>query len=216
MSIILKILCFCSFLLIYSCKESSSSPKESNEIEFIKLHPYMEGINEPKILDIQFDDLIIYKNKYTSGKIIYDIRLDSLESSEINNRYIMFYATTEKRSLPTLESIKKNASFGHMDTIINGIFNFKLKFSSDKNSLLRVAIVDKIFLEGDGTSKKMEVLQNTILLELPIFVLDSTNVVGIKEDTIYFTGEKTIKIKRKDSARFAKENQRRIDSIKKF
>lgn len=216
MSLFIKFLCCCFIILTSSCKKRSSIPsKKSNMFEFVDLSNSKYKIDEPKILDFQFDDSLIFKNKFVTGKLVYDMSLDTLSLDDISNRYIVFLATTKKDSLETPESIAKGAQYKHGDSINSGIFKFRVKFSSVIDPVLTIAIVDFKFLRENEGDEEQQLIKKSLIISLPVFVIDSTSVLGYKGDTVYFTKDEKTTLKRKDSLGIAKEQQRKIDSMKK-
>ncbi|MCF6349292.1 MAG: hypothetical protein L3J20_13525 [Flavobacteriaceae bacterium] len=153
-------------------------------------------------------------NKYSYGEIKYIDKIDTINESEIGERYIMMYLSIDDYA-NTFEEIEKTKQGIFIDTIGNGTYRFKVKFNEHGNKEIKLAIEDLAFIKNYSNSNEVLILKRYSFLNIPVKVLDSSSILGVKQDTIYFIAEKEIMVKRKDSAKFIKESQRKLDSMKK-
>ncbi len=178
-------------------------------------------INKKKIVNIDSSRISIIKspkylliNKYSYGEIKYIDKIDTINESEIGERYIMMYLSIDDYA-NTFEEIEKTKQGIFIDTIGNGTYRFKVKFNEHGNKEIKLAIEDLAFIKNYSNSNEVLILKRYSFLNIPVKVLDSSSILGVKQDTIYFIAEKEIMVKRKDSAKFIKESQRKLDSMKK-
>ncbi|GEM_PF-3464552 len=198
----------CFGLTICCNKKKTQSVQQTNR---------SKDTSKSKIMDIKFNDTV-FQNIQFNGAIKYDMKLDSLKKSDISYRGVIFFASIFENS-QTFEQIGKTAFAADVidSVIVDGvhIFNFSGKFKNSGIDTVRIAVEDVIIPKGDTTKETINISKGYSFLSLPVTVIDSNLVAGYKGDTIYFVGERMVKVKRKDSAKYAKENQREIDSMKR-
>lgn len=108
------------------------------------------------ILLFEFPDTV-YEKQVVYGKVKYNLQLDSLELSEIDERFVLFYITTHKGEL-NLKSVEKIEHSIFIDTIGNGTINFNVNFANSGNNLLNGIIEDKIFLKTPTKEGKIRII----------------------------------------------------------
>jgi len=196
------------FLLGVSCREA----KKNKEDEFDGNIISEDSITaKSDFIKIELKDSSSIKNKYSYGHLFYKIPYDTLNQNEIEERLTVFVVSGSDKGYD-FESILNNADDVLVDSTStsNIVFPFKYKFSKIGENELKIAIKDIIYLKGRDSIFK-ETLESNSVYKVPVSVFE---LIGHKGDTIYYVGKRTIKIKRKDSTRIAKENQREIDSMK--
>lgn len=127
------------------------------------------NINEPKIIGFKFPDTVS-KNQETLGELKYNLKIDTLESSDIIERYTLFYITTEKNAIG-VEAIEKTEHNIFLDTIGNGTFKFKVKFANTGNQLLSGVVEDVVMFKGEKKDKILTITDETSVM-WEVFVKD--------------------------------------------
>lgn len=145
-----------SILILTSCKEAK---KESIEI--------MES-NED-ILLFEFPDTVKL-NQNNFGKIQYNLDIDSIDISEIDERYILFYLTNKKEEI-NLKSIEDIEHKIFIDTIGDGTFRFDIDFTKNGKNLLNGLIEDKIFLKTPTNDGKIRIITKETKISKDVYVI---------------------------------------------
>ncbi len=190
-------------LLGVSCKEA----KKNKEVGFKE-----NDITKSDFIKIILKDSIAIKNKYSYGHLFYKKTYDTLNQNEIEGRFTVFVVTGNDKGYD-FESILNNADDVLVDSTStsNIVFPFKYKFSKIGENELKIAIKDIIYLKGRDSIFK-ETLESNSVHKVPVSVFE---LIAHRGDTVYYIGKRNIKLKRKDLVKYAKENQRKIDSMKR-
>ncbi len=124
-------------------------------------------IGNEKILDIVFPDTISI-DKNVSGKISYDMTIDTLKKSDITDRFMFLYVTTDRDGVD-IHTIKKTNHKIFVDTVGNGIFDFKAKFSSTGDKVLNLVFED-VVMTNKLVEGKVPIYEEYTSISLPVFV----------------------------------------------
>lgn len=180
--IINKLIILLTLLIFISCsngqnKFNSNNFKKSNDI-----------------LLFEFPDTV-YEKQVVYGKVKYNLQLDSLELSEIDERFVLLYITTHKGEL-NLKSVEKIEHSVFIDTIGNGTINFNVNFANSGNNLLNGIIEDKIFLKTPTKEGKIRIITKETNISKEVYTIgpDGAELFPVpyqKKVYIYHTINKT-------------------------
>lgn len=132
-------------LLIISCKENSKPTNENKKNEQSTKSFVFLGDTIPKVIDLEVQDTV-YRGVYAYGSLRYDMSVDTIDVSNIDERIIMLYISIEK-NLKTFEDIINSKQNIFIDTIGDGIFNFKFIFPKAGKNKLIIGLEDYILLK---------------------------------------------------------------------
>ncbi len=120
-----------------------------------------------KILDLEFPDTLLI-NHDMSGKIIYNMKIDTLKKADISNRFIFLYVTTDKQGID-IHTIKQTNHKIFIDTIGNGKFKFKGSFNNTGNNILNLVFED-VVMTNKLKKGKVFIYKVYTSISLPVFV----------------------------------------------
>ncbi|MCF6348217.1 MAG: hypothetical protein L3J20_07950 [Flavobacteriaceae bacterium] len=149
------------FLIIVSCKRKI----EKTEMIIGKQKDTVDkfvDMKNTKIKDFILQDTI-YREVYTYGKLKYDMSVDSIEESNIEERVIMLYVSIDKDA-KSFEEIKKSRQNIFIDTIGDGTFNFKFMFTDAGENVLSLALDDQIYLKKYPSGDSIEIPNSRIII----------------------------------------------------
>jgi len=207
---------FILFLVTISCDKIHKSDSSKKN----KIPQKVTGDSS----DIQYSDMhtkyhdTVFKDAYGFGDVDYDKTIKGIDSANILERYIILYTSIDKNS-KTFEEIEKTKQDAFLDTskTKNGKFYFEYKFDKVGDNMLKLAFEDLTVYLSDSIKGDTLTLVKYPVTELPVFVIDSSTFSGYdKNGRPYYIFEKTIYVKRKDTTQLAKEQQRKIDSMKRI
>lgn len=163
-----SILVFSTLLILLSCKNHEKSdildklslPKQISYIGY-------DRDSVLKIIDFIFPDTVNV-NKQIGGELKYDLRLDTIEPSEIIERYIYLYTSTEI-SVNVMDIEKKKHKI-FLDTIGDGTFNFNIKFDNLGNTSFTLILQDNILMKSRNSQEKMDVLTDEIIILRNVYI----------------------------------------------
>lgn len=124
-----------------------------------------------KILDIAFPDTVLVNNDIV-GKIMYDMEIDTLKKSEISDRFIFLYVTTDKEGRD-IRTIKKTSHKIFIDTIGNGVFHFRANFNNAGNNILNLVFED-VVMTNKLVKGKVPIYERYTSISLPVHVTSSS------------------------------------------
>jgi len=128
----------------------------------------IESYNEDdKILDLLFPDTVLI-NKNIAGKIIYNMEIDTLKKSEIIDRFMFLYVTTDKEGID-IRSIKNTNHKIFVDTIRTGVYNFKASFNNVGNNMLNLVFED-VVMTNKFIKDSMTIYEEYTSISLPVYV----------------------------------------------
>jgi len=195
-------------MTFFSCNEKDLPIKNKN----IKKIFNKDSITT--IIGYKYSDTI--SNNITGEGIIkYNLKYAGIPSNIFERRIHLYLSTHLDKNTATFKEIEENVQGVFFDTIGNGVFNFRFNFKKPGERILNLAFEDIIFYGNHLNSKDTILKVKYSILALPLFVVDSTLIIGTKDKNIYFEQDDIFKIKRKDSAKLIRENQRKIDSMKR-
>lgn len=118
-----------------------------------------------KIINFSFPDSV-RMNKMTKGKVIYSLQLDTIEESEIIERFLFLYVTSDTiHSGFSASDIKKKNHRIFTDTIGNGMLNFQVSFTNTNNYQLNCIVQDVILLKNtDPEFPMLEYIRETAII----------------------------------------------------
>lgn len=200
-------------LVVISCKKTDNSKVD-------KMHSDKDSIQknilETEPINLKYSDSV-FIGTYEYGVINYNKKIKDIKKSNILERYVLLYVSVDENA-KTFEDIKKTKQNEFIDTIGNGVFYFKYKFNKIGKNNLKLVFDDFVnYLKDDSIKRDdtITMIRHSTPISLPVYVLDSSSIIGYKGDTAYFVGMKKFSSKRKDSARILREAQQKIDSMKK-
>ncbi len=155
-------------LLIFFISCNKKLEKESNTEVFKNS---LKANGESSVDFFKFNDTVII-NKNTLGEIRYNLKLDNLKPSDVDNRFVLLYVTTQDDEPLGLESIKKSKHKIFLDTIGNGTFYFEAKFTKTGNNLLNCVVEDVLFLKKLTKEGKVKMISNKTSISKAVFVVD--------------------------------------------
>ncbi|MCF6348220.1 MAG: hypothetical protein L3J20_07965 [Flavobacteriaceae bacterium] len=200
-------------LLVCSCKKKSEILNKNKNYE---IKDKLKENNQ--ILSLKYFDTILNSDT-GKGVIKYDIRAN-VEQFNIVERYIIMYTLIGNEKIPLentddYEKLDKEAQGAFLDTIGDGTFYFDYKFAKAGKQYLTIAFVDLINFK-DSINNDISPVYHFSKFSIPVLVVDSSSVLGIKDNKHYYIYKKEIKwVKRKDSLKLVIENQRKVDSMKR-
>ncbi len=157
---------FCiDLVLVISIMSSCKKEKKTtwNLIEKPKTQ-----IEKSIILSFEFNDTVAI-NQEVSGKLKYNLQIDSLKQSDIDDRFLLLYLTAEGFDL-NLKNIQKTNHRIFTDTIGNGTIDFSFSFKKIGNNFLNGIIEDKIILKKPTIDGTIMIRTNEVSLTKNIFV----------------------------------------------
>lgn len=146
------------FLSLISCGN------KQNEISNNYLHK-----KEQPLIYFEFNDTVKV-NQESLGKLRYNLELDSIQLSDIEERYLFFYLTTEKESL-TIEEIKKHKHTMFIDTIGDGTIHFNHNFKKMGNIVLYGIIEDIIIFKTPEADGKIRIKTKETSISKDVYVI---------------------------------------------
>ena len=201
-----------TLLTVISCKEITIS---RNDIVYSKDSIQKNTIKNESI-SIKYSDSI-FIGTYGHGTIQYNRKIKNVKKYNILERYILLYISIDENA-KTFKDIEKTKQNEFIDTIGNGVFHFKYKFNTIGKNNLKLVFDDftNYIEEGSNKTDTISLIKYSTPISLPVYVLDSSSIIGHKGGTVYFSTIKKYISKRKDSARILRNSQQKIDSIKRF
>ncbi len=195
-------------MTFFSCNDKDLSKNKKDKKSFDK-----DSITT--ILGYKYSDTII-NNTLGEGIIKYNLKYNiGVPSNTFERRIHLYLSTNLDKKASTFKEIEENIQGVFFDTISNENFNFNFDYKNSGKRILNLAFEDIIFFRDSLKSKDTVIKVKYTILSLPVFVVDSTSILGVKNKNIYFEQEGVFKIKRKDSLRRVLEDQRKIDSMKR-
>lgn len=200
-------------LLIISCKKEAEIFKKNKNSEI------KDTLRESsQILSFKYFDTIL-NSDIGKGVLKYN-KHTKFKQSDIVNRYIIMYTSISKENIQwkntdDFEKIDNSAQGAFLDTVGDGTFYFDYKFNEAGKQNLKMFFVDLIDYK-DTISNKVRSVYYFSNASVPVMVIDSNSVLGIKNRKLYYETSRTIYVKRKDSLRLAKKQQRKKDSIQRI
>lgn len=161
---IFETLIFLNLLIIISC--STKNNKESNI--------FNNESNSNELLVFEFPDTVKLGVKI-KGVINYNLEFNSENSSEIKERFVFLYVTTDK-SLLTLRDVKNGKHKAFVSKKRNGKIDFDVKFSNEKMNVLNCFIKDQIFFKRKNTDAKVRIKTREVNISKDVYVVDGGNV----------------------------------------
>jgi len=210
MNINFRIILIIFLISIWSCNNISNKENTSSE----KNIQDETDIRKTIKLNLKYSDTV-FKKTYGYGEINHGNEISGIKISDIIEYYTILYVSINEEA-KTFEDVKKTKQNDFIDTIGNGVFYYKYKFESIGKKELKLAFESLVVYVKDSINMDtISYVQESTPITLPVFVLDSSLIIGYKGDVVYFKGMKKYKFKRKDSARILKEAQQKIDSMKR-
>ena len=148
----IKIILIFALISLISCIEGGERKKQSDY----------------KIINIVFPDTVSM-NKNINGELKYDLKLDTIKSSELVKRYIFLYTSAEKIS-GGVDDIKKVEHNIFIDTLGEGIFSFKANFKRLGANHLTLILQDVIFVKSDNPDEAMLEIKDETTVVKNVFV----------------------------------------------
>lgn len=135
-----------NLIIILSCSNQNSFNKDGLKT--------VDGENS-KILNINFHDTIKANNNI-HGELIYNLKLDTIKQSDIVERFLFLYVTSESLKVGGyVDEIKKTSHKIFTDTIGNGIIEFNVEFNEKGKNLLTCVLQDVLFLKGRNNEEAL-------------------------------------------------------------
>lgn len=199
-------------LVVISCKKT-------NNLKADKMYSDKDSIRkntlETEPINLKYSDSV-FIGAYGYGMINYNKKIKDIKKSNILERYVLLYVSVDENA-KTFEDIEETKQNEFIDTIGNGVFYFKYRFNKIGKNNLKLVFDDFVNYVKDDSIKRdtITMIRYSTPISLPVYVLDSSSIIGYKEDTVFFVGKKKFSSKRKDSARILREAQKEIDSMKR-
>lgn len=152
-------------IIILSCtKQNKNLTSEGEQSSTGTLDYVTQDIENSKITKFTFPDTIFINQKVT-GKIKYNIELDTLDLSKIFKRYIFLYVSTEtyETGVKAIEKVKHKI---FIDSLGEGNFIFNASFKNKGNNIVNGVIQDVILYNVElENGKKLTSEEETIIMK---------------------------------------------------
>lgn len=148
------------FIIIFSLTISFCSERKNIE----KKEPKSLGYKNSKIDNLIFPDTIIANNK-TKGELYYNLKLDTIDTTKIIDRFVFLYIAN-KKVMGGVNKIKETKHDILVDTIGNGKFLFVVNFENLGENYLTLVVQDVVLAKNENPDEPMlEIIRETTVIE---------------------------------------------------